>query len=120
MDVHYLGNGTSRYWYGDLTTGQYTNNATPMYTPKYDGRTAGFILEEYAYPEYTNFGTMTWVYTQAWGTWGNGYSITKDISQANLTEEEIYNTNAGGMLADPVGSIGTGGHYNIMSYHAGC
>jgi len=93
VDVKYNGNYTSTFHFENQT--EYTNFTTqPQYTPQVDLSSADFITEGFPNPDYVRYGTMTFEWEDASGTWGNGYSITKDLTQANITEFDTYNNSS--------------------------
>ncbi len=67
---------------------------------------------------------MTFEWEGTSGTWGNGYSITKDLTQANITEFDTYN-NSGYSLEEQypwnlgIGS-GANGFYVSSTANASC
>jgi hypothetical protein len=92
VDVHYLGNQTTTFFYENLTTGGYTS--FNVGTSLVDQTAAEAINEDQpAQWDFVNFGTVPFSGFAAFGTWGssNQYALTKHFNDAvNLSQFTAY------------------------------
>jgi hypothetical protein len=112
MDAHYLGGTYTSFTYEDYATGQFTTWGN-RYTPNVDQSTADFVVEGYPKPYFVKFGSVPFSSPVASGTWGSGYNISKDPSQASVTQFNADNSN-NQEVAYP-GAISTGGNFTVYS-----
>jgi hypothetical protein len=58
--------------------------ADNRYTPNVDQSSADFIVENQPIPDFVNFGSMPGISTYAYGTWGSGYTLQKNVNASTV------------------------------------
>lgn len=125
VDVHYLGNLTTTFFYQNFSTGNYTsfNKGTRLV----DQSSAEFINEDQpASWDFANFGSVPFSSVAALGTWGSSgqYSIQKYLSDtvnlAKFTAYENGGDTSAQLVAYPSAVDGSGNFTDYATANDGC